>query len=184
MNHYGRKAREHWAQQAPQRLDQIEDQERFFTDLGEQIATQISLLAGQLESSRFGPLAMAGSSRENGRYLHEVSRRMTARRIAEEVVMDELVWMHDPSLSMDEAREEWEQTRPADSNLISWAERIQDAPDLAPATVELEQKAKDWALPVWFLEGLMAAEIPGQYAREHQQVLEEAASVRFLREVH
>lgn len=184
MNHYGRKAREHWAQHDPQRLAQIEDQETFFTDLGEQIATQISLLASQLESRRFGPLAMAGSSRENGRYLQEVSRRMTARRIAEEVVMDELVWMHDPSLSIDEAREEWEQTRPADSNLISWAERIQDAPDLAPATVELEQKAKDWALPVWFLEGLIAAEIPGQYARAHQSVLEEAASVRFLREVH
>ncbi|AHI20916.1 MULTISPECIES: hypothetical protein [Actinomycetes] len=184
MNHYGTKALEHWRRHAPHRLEEIQDQETFFTELGEQIATQIVELTIQIETGRFAPLAMAGSSRENGRYLQEVSRRITARRIAEEVVMDELVWMQDPSLSIDEAREEWEQTRPADSNLVSWAERIQDSPDLAPPTAELEEKAKDWALPVWFLEGLIAAEIPGQYAQEHEKVLTEAASVRFLREVH
>ncbi|GAA1532679.1 hypothetical protein [Brevibacterium picturae] len=184
MNHYGRRALEHWRHHAPDRLAAIEDPERFFTDLGEQITAQIVELTTQMEAGDFSPLAMADSSRENGTYLQKVARRMTARRIAEEVVMDQLVWTHDPSLSMDEAREEWEQIRPADSNLVSWAERIQDSPDLAPTTAELEEKAKDWALPVWFLEGLITAEIPDQYAKENESVLEEAASVRFLREVH
>ena len=86
-------------------------------------------------------------------------------------------------LSLDEAREEWEQTRPSDENLVTWAERMQDAPDLMPSTVDLEQKAKDWAVPTWFLEGLVEAEIPRQYLEEHQSLLAEAATIRFLREV-
>jgi hypothetical protein len=108
---------------------------------------------------------------------------MTALRIAEEVVMQQLAWVADPSLPLDEARQEWNQTTPNDENLITWAERMQDAPDLMPSTVDLEQKAKDWAVPVWFLEGLVEAEIPRRYLEEHQSLLAEAASMRFLREV-
>ena len=59
----------------------------------------------------------------------------------------------------------------------------EDAPDLMPSTVDLEQKAKDWAVPTWFLEGLVEAEIPRQYLEEHQSLLAEAATIRFLREV-
>lgn len=184
MNEYGKKALEHWRRYAPQRVERMDDPETFFSDLGLEISGQISDLARQLEANSDLSLAMAASSRETGsRYLPEVARRMTARRIAEEVVMDELVWIHDPSLPLDEARQEWEETRASDENLISWAERIQDAPDLMPATVDLEQKAKDWAVPTWFLEGLTSAEIPRQYANEHQEILAEAANVRFLREV-
>ena len=62
-------------------------------------------------------------------------------------------------------------------------EALQDAPDLMPSTVDLEQKAKDWAVPTWFLEGLVEAEIPRRYLEDHQSLLAEAATIRFLREV-
>ena len=60
---------------------------------------------------------------------------------------------------------------------------MQDAPDLMPSTVDLEQKAKDWAVPLWFLEGMVEAEIPRRSLEEHQSLRAEAATIRFLREV-
>ncbi|MFT3859978.1 hypothetical protein [Micropruina sp.] len=182
MNKYGAQAMRHWKTHAPQRYQSLDDPIRFFTDLGREAQGQITELARQIETNRAGVLARTSSSRET--YLTDVARRMTALRIAEEVVMQQLAWVTDPSLPLDEARQEWNQTSPNDENLIMWAERMQDAPDLMPSTVDLEQKAKDWAVPTWFLEGLVDAEIPRQYLNEHQPLLAEAATIRFLREVH
>lgn len=44
--------------------------------------------------------------------------------------------------------------------------------------------AKDWAIPVEFLEGLVANEPPREYLRANKAVLDEAATIRFLRELH
>ena len=74
--------------------------------------------------------------------------------------MAELVWIKDPELPLDQAREEWEQTRPSDENLITWAERIQDHPDSMPSTAELEDMARTWALSVNFLLELAGSEPP------------------------
>jgi hypothetical protein len=41
--------------------------------------------------------------------------------------MAQLAWVAHSELPLTEAREEWEQTRASDENLITWAERIQDA---------------------------------------------------------
>ena len=181
MNKYGAQAMAHWKTHAPQRFQNLDDPTRFFTDLGQEAQGQISELARQIETTPASVLAKTASSEQT--YLQDVARRMTALRIAEEVVMQQLAWVSDPSLPLDEAREEWEQTRPSDENLVTWAERMQDAPDLMPSTVDLEQKAKDWAVPTWFLEGLVEEEIPRQYLEEHQSLLAEAATIRFLREV-
>ena len=181
MNKYGAQAMRHWKTHAPQRFQNLDDPTRFFTDLGQEAQGQISELARQIETTPASVLAKTASSEQT--YLQDVARRMTALRIAEEVVMQQLAWVSDPSLPLDEARQEWNQTTPNDENLIVWAERMQDAPDLMPSTVDLEQKAKDWAVPLWFLEGLVEAEIPRQYLEEHQSLLAEAASMRFLREV-
>lgn len=97
--------------------------------------------------------------------------------------MAELVWIKDPELPLELAREEWEQTRPADENLIAWAERIQDYPDSMPSTDELEDMAKTWALSVEFLEELVATEPPREYMRANQPALAEAANIRFWREL-
>ena len=181
MNQYGTQALEHWARYAPDRVAALENPEAFFTDLGAEIAGQVSDLSAKLENHPALLLEMTRSSRQD--YLQDAARRMTARRIAEEVVMNQLAWVHDPSLPLDQAREEWEQTRPADENLIAWAERAQDSPYPMFSTAELEDKATKWALPVGFLEELLAAEVPRQYLETHADLLAEAATIRFLREV-
>jgi len=94
-----------------------------------------------------------------------------------------LAWINDPELPLSQAREEWEQTRPSDENLIAWAERMQDSPDLMPSSVELEQMAKDWALSVEFLQLLVATEPPREHMKANQAALREAANIRFLREL-
>lgn len=182
MNHYGTRALEHWRRYAPDRVAALENPEAFFTDLGAEIAGQVSDLAARLENSPALLLEMTRSSEQT--YLKNAAHRMTAHRIAEEVVMNQLAWVHDPSLPLDQAREEWEQTRPADENLTLWAERAQDSPYPTFSTAELEDKAKEWALPVEFLEGLLAAAIPAQYMEANAEVLAEAATIRFAREVH
>lgn len=180
MNRYGARVREQWAKHAPNRLAELEDPERFFTDLGAEIQGQVSDLAAKLEDNQSLMLETGRSSEQT--YLQDMARRATARRIAE-VVMNQLAWISDPSLPLDQAREEWEQTRPSDENLVTWAERMQDASDLMPSTAELEDKAKEWAVPVEFLEGLVEAEIPRQYLESNRPLLAEAATIRFLREV-
>lgn len=181
MNKYGAQAMRHWKTHAPGRYKLIENPTAFFTDLGLQAQGQISELARQIETNR--PLLLAKTPSSRDTYTEDVARRMTALRIAEEVVMQQLAWVTDPSLPLDEARQEWNQTSSNDENLTMWAERMQDAPDLMPSTVDLEQKAKDWAVPLWFLEGMVEAEIPRRYLEAHQSLLAEAATVRFLREV-
>lgn len=183
MNQYGVRVREQWTRHAPTRLAALEDPEGFFTDLGAQIAAEVSDLTNRLENSPALTLETRPSSGQT--YLQEISRRMTAHRIAEEVVMNQhLAWLGDPSLPLDQAREEWEQTRPADESLVAWAERAQDSLYPMYSTAEIENKAIEWAVPTEFLTRLLEAEIPGAYMEANREVLAEAATIRFLREVH
>lgn len=176
MNRYATIARKHWDTHAPSRVAALPDPTGFFSDLGDQIEAQVNDLAERLATMTAGD----GPAES---YLERVARLQTARRTAEEVVMAELVWTRDPELPLDQAREEWEQTRPADENLIAWAERIQDYPDSMPSTDELEEKAKTWALPVEFLQELVATEPPREYMRANRPTLQEAANIRFLHEL-
>ncbi len=48
MNRYGLMAREHWARWLPARYAAIENPDRFFTDLGNQVAGRIDQLALRL----------------------------------------------------------------------------------------------------------------------------------------
>lgn len=173
MNKYAVLARTQWQRYAPTRLAALPDPNEFFARLGELVEAQVSELAE----------IVARTPSSGQTYLQRAAALATARRTAEEVVMAQLVWVHDPELPLEQAREEWEQTRASDENLISWAERMQDSPDLMPSTVELEQMATDWAVPVEFLEGLVASEPPREYFRANRAVLAEAATIRFLREL-
>ncbi len=176
MNRYGRTAQQHWQTYAPSAVAALADPARFFTDLGAQAEAEVSDLAARIAS-----LTRPCST---GPYLVEVARLQTARRTAEEVVMAELVWVREPELPLELApREEWEQTRPSDENLIVWAERVQNFPDSMPSTDELEEMAKTWAVSVEFLEGLVATEPPRDYMAANQAALLEAANVRFWREL-
>lgn len=173
MNGYARTAMRHWRQFAPRRVAAMGDPIGFFTDLGEQVQSQVTDLARLL----------AGADPARETYSQKVARLQTARRIAEEVVMTRMVWVQAPELPLSEAREEWDQTRASDEGLIMWAERIQDSPDLMPSSIELEQMAKTWAVTPEFLLELAAAEIPRRFLAENQPTMAEAASIRFLREV-
>jgi len=174
MNHYGMIAQRHWERYAPSPVAGLPDPTAFFTELGLEVQAQVDALMASL----------AGLDCTEETYLEKVARLQTARSTAEEIVMAELVWIKDPELALDQAREEWEQTRPSDENLISWAERNQDHPDSMPATAELEDMARTWALSVNFLSELAGSEPPREYMRANQAALSEAASIRFLRELH
>lgn len=176
MNRYATMAVQHWERYAPSLVAALPDPTRFFSDLGAEVEAQVNDLAARIAS-----MTTDCCSAES--YLEKVARLQTARRAAEEVVMAELVWINDPELPLPEAREEWEQTRPADENLIAWAERIQDYPDSMPSTEELEEMAQTWALSVEFLEELVATEPPRDYILANQPALAEAANIRFWREL-
>ncbi|MGE3192532.1 MAG: hypothetical protein AB7L91_15300 [Dehalococcoidia bacterium] len=173
MNNYGQMALSHWEATFPNRVAELSDPTAFFETLGLEIQAQVTNLASIL----------AGSDRQGETFMQKVARLTAARKQAEEVVMAQLAWITDPSLPLDQAREEWEQTRPSDENLILWAERMQDSPDSMPSSTDLEEMAKTWALPVEFLLGLAATEPPREYMKANQPALAEAATIRFFREL-
>lgn len=174
MNIYGARAMRFWRRWAPSRVAAMPDRIEFFTNLGEQVQGQVSDLA----------CLLAGPDRRRETYSQKVARLRTATRTAEEVVMAQLVWVVDPELSLSQAREEWEQTRPMDESLISWAHRVQDCPDLMPSTVELEEMAKTWAVSPEFLTSLVEADSPREFLMTNAATLAEAASIRFMSDVH
>ncbi|MGH3440874.1 MAG: hypothetical protein ACRDUY_02295 [Nitriliruptorales bacterium] len=172
MNGYGRMAMRHWEEHAPSRVAAMGDREGFFTDLGVQVEAQVVELTQRLE----------GTPTDGESYAQAVDGLTNARMRAEEIVLAELVWVETPELALSEAREEWEATRPPDSALASWAERVQDAPETEPATEEIEELARQWAVTPAFLHELLAAPFPSQFLADSSGVLAEAANVRFLRQ--
>lgn len=128
-------------------------------------------------------ILLAGRGRKGETRLQKAARLAAARRQAEEIVMANLVWAGDPQLPLDQAREEWEQTRASDENLVSWAERIQDCPESMPSTQELEELARTWAISPDFLHCLVDSQPPRTYLLAHLAELQEAATIRFLREL-
>ena len=81
MNQYGSQAHRHWQTHLPNRYQQIEDPQTFFTDLGEQIAEQVQ------DKAR----AIAGPDPERETYLEKVGRLNMARQTAESDVLREVL---------------------------------------------------------------------------------------------
>lgn len=81
MNRYGRLAQQHWAKWRPNQLRQIEDPETFFTDLGQEVETQIEALE----------ISLAGDDPGGEEYLDKVGRLRMARMTAESQILRELV---------------------------------------------------------------------------------------------
>lgn len=182
MTHYAHRIMEHWERYAPNHMKTLlssEEAETLFSEIGAEMLGEVSSLSEDMARVM---LAEMPEARED--YLTRVALLTTARKIAEEIAMThQLAWLPDPSLDLAEARQEWEDTRPMDDGLMMIVDRIQDSPYPIYSTEELEEIAKEWAIPMWFFEGLIAAEIPYRYLAEHQGIMEEAANIRFLREV-
>lgn len=81
MNRYGRLAQQHWAKWRPNQLRQIPDPETFFTDLGQEVETQIEALE----------ITLAGDDPGGEDYLEKVGRLRMARVTAESQVLREMV---------------------------------------------------------------------------------------------
>lgn len=164
MNHYGRTAMEHWSKVAPSRFAALENPEEFFSTLGEEVLSQVDALSVSLQ----------GNDPENEGYLEKVARLNAAKKQAEEIVLSDLVWIPE-ELSPELAREEWEATRPMDESLVAWAWNVQDHPENAPSTDELEAMAATWSLTPEFLQQLIDSESPSQFLEQNAETM--AASV-------
>lgn len=170
MTHYQTLARQHWTRYAPSRVTAIPNPAEFFQTLGQEVHQQVTALTAEL----------AGQGPPEETYLEKVGRLNAARLQAEELVLQELVWITSPETTPDEDREAWEADRTSDSWLAFWAERIQDSPeDQTPATEELAELAAQWMLPVSLLEALLEAEFPAQYLTGHSELLARAADHRY-----
>ena len=80
MNHYGALALRHWESTRARELAQLEDPQRFFTELGEQVAAEIQRRAQALE----GPMSED--------FLANLGMLNEARATAESDVLRELVF--------------------------------------------------------------------------------------------
>jgi len=90
MNHYGAQAQKHWKQRRSAEYAQIEDPERYFTDLGNQIATEIERRRNTAELQ-----TGAGQSTD---FLANLQSLNSAASVADEV-MREMAFTEPNSLS-------------------------------------------------------------------------------------
>jgi hypothetical protein len=116
MNKYAHMAIRHWQTFLPDRLRAIPetDRTRFFTELGEQAASEIEELQMQL----------AGPDPKGEGYLEKVGRLNAARMQAEEKVLPELIL-----LAPEDEEEEDDSLPPEDLQLFEDLRRIRDEDD-------------------------------------------------------
>ena len=81
MNPYGARARRHWREHLPSQYAQIEDPDRFFATLGDQIQTAVELRADQI----------AGDDPPGETFLDKLGRPNMARLTAEDDVLREML---------------------------------------------------------------------------------------------
>ncbi|MFI5864701.1 hypothetical protein [Streptomyces sp. NPDC051546] len=107
MNQYGRVAKQHWEEHRPGSIEQIDDPEAFFAELGSDVQEEVRV---QWTAARLAVAAIAGES-----YLDRVGRLQQLRHEAEGEVLRELVLLpaeddvdlaDDPHLTDSEVTEE------------------------------------------------------------------------------
>lgn len=81
MNRYGAQALAHWQRTFPQRVQDLEDPETFFAQLGDDVSAAIQELARTL----------AGPQPPGEGYLQRLTRLNTAHAMAESHVLREMV---------------------------------------------------------------------------------------------
>ena len=91
MNHYGQLAQTHWMQWLPTRFAEIEDTDRFFTVMGQQIQSEVDTIYSAMTSEI--PPNVAADQVEGWKNM--------ARKMAEEKALAEIVYL-EPDLAPDE----------------------------------------------------------------------------------
>ncbi|TAL45719.1 MAG: hypothetical protein EPN91_01630 [Salinibacterium sp.] len=167
MNHYATLIRERWMAMAPASYAEISDKEQFFAGLGETMLTAVHQLTHQLTPT---------PASED--YLEQVGRLTMAKKQAEEIALSEVPW---PAVEVtsDEAREEWESTRPQESGLAEWMQSL-DRPLMEH---ELQELAAAWILPVEFLQGMSESTSPMTYLDSHSAEISMSQQLRYSRDL-
>jgi hypothetical protein len=129
MNRYGTQAMRHWQQTDPARYQQIPDPETFFTELGEQVESEIQTLAN----------ALAGPDPPGETYLEKVGRLNMARFNAESDILREMVLIPEPEEPEEPAPESWNVVQRAiqevmdEENFAQDQEEDEETPETPPA---------------------------------------------------
>ncbi|WP_157545937.1 hypothetical protein [Hamadaea tsunoensis] len=110
MNRYGALAMKHWREEFPNRFSQIEDPQRFFTELGAQVSTEIADLAAEL----------AAQEPSSGTFLANLGNQRTSTSRAEEIVLAQRVYLT-------EETDESDSSQPAQEQ--SWTPLVEDPSD-------------------------------------------------------
>ncbi len=167
MNYYATVIRDRWKAMAPASYAEIPNPDQFFEELGETTLTAVDQLATQLTPT---------PASED--YLEQVGRLTMAKKQAEEIALSEVPW---PAVEMtaDEAREEWESTRPQESGLAEWMATL-DRPLMEH---ELQDLAAEWMLPVSFLQEMSEATSPMTYLDSHSAVISTSQQLRYSRDL-
>ncbi len=91
MNHYGQLAQTHWMQWLPTRFAEIEDTDRFFTAMGQQIQSEVDTIYSAMTAE--APTNMAADQAEGWKNM--------ARKMAEEKILAEVAYLP-PETEMEE----------------------------------------------------------------------------------
>ncbi|MDF1480332.1 hypothetical protein PYV02_14700 [Leifsonia sp. H3M29-4] len=169
MNKYGLQIRDRWTRTAPSSLAAIEDQQSFFSELGDQVLTTVNELVPKL----------AGPDPVDEPYLQKVGRLRAATKAAEELAMADVPWPT-TELSPDEQRAEWEAQQPSEDSLAEWAWELQGE---RPFQDQLEALSQQWMLPIEFLEELAKSSNPWTYLAERSEILRQSQEARFQRDL-
>lgn len=135
MNRYGILAREHWTTHAPSRVNQLENPDEFFTELGQQVSERVASPSAILEQEH----------QPSPNYLDQVGRLTAIRQQAEEVALKDLVWLAPDQVECDEteaaSQELGELPRREDvERQIRHLQEDQSDPDSALLTAVFEER--------------------------------------------
>lgn len=83
MNHFGRIAERYWTDYLPRRVEEIDDPITFFSQLGEQVQSEVDSLYAAM--TKIAPQEVSATQTDGW--------RNTARKMAEEQVLAELVYL-------------------------------------------------------------------------------------------
>jgi hypothetical protein len=127
VNQYGVMARRHWARWLPRQYAAIGDPDSFFTALGEEVARQVDDLTDEL----------AGETGQCDSYLARVGQIVSARAIAEELILHQRV-LPQPELAADNDQEDIELERGERSIVVG-----RNHPSWAEVDAEQQERASD-----------------------------------------
>lgn len=162
-------ARREWSEQAPSVVDQLEDPQAFFQDLGMRAATRIGQMCEQMNAQ----------VPQNLSYLERVGQLKAIRKQAEELVLQDLIYepleqaqrsSQNPGEQLEEVQAQAPHPRDLEMDLVTLRHEVEDIAEeegLPQVSYDPDQQARlDWMLQVRPLIGLDPSQMSEQAANE------------------